>query len=79
MSYILYSPLENYGKNKYCPSIAGIADQALNAELAQAYNVMPPFNLENFTYDSRRLLDVIFDHLGNTSFDGVSVSIEHIT
>ena len=56
------------------PSLPAIADQDLNAELAQAYNVTPPFTLADFTYDSGRVLDVMFGHLSNTTFDGVSVS-----
>ena len=54
--------------------LLGIADPDLNAELALAYNVTAPFSLEDFTYDNRRLLDVMFDYLSNTTFDGVSVS-----
>ena len=53
----------------------GIADPELNTELAEAYNVTPPFTLEDFAYSNRRLLDVMFGHLSNTSFDGLSVSL----
>ena len=52
----------------------GIDDPVINAELAEAYNVTQPFSLEDFTYDNRGLLDVMFDFLSNTSFDGVTVS-----
>jgi hypothetical protein len=53
----------------------GISDTTLNEELAQAFNTTPaPFRIEDFTYDSDRLLNVVFGHLENTSFDGVTVS-----
>ena len=47
----------------------------LNTELAQAYNTGPyPFRLENFTYESDGLLQVMFEHLSSTSFNGITVS-----
>ena len=55
--------------------IIGISDGSLNAQLAEAYNVDPPFRLENFTYDSSRLLDIIFRHISETSFNGTTVRI----
>ena len=58
---------------------AGINDdEALNTELAQAYNVTPPFKLQDFNYDSDRLLDVIFGHLERTSFKGLTVRPYHL-
>ena len=56
--------------------IADISDdEALNTELAEAYNVTPPFRLHDFNYDSDKLLDVIFGYLERTSFQGFGVSI----
>ena len=57
-------------------NIADISDdEALNTELAEAYNVTPPFRLHDFNYDSDRLLmDVLFGHLERTSFKGLGVS-----
>lgn len=54
---------------------AGIdADQELNQKLANHFNVAPPFGLEDFTYKSSTLLEVISGYLSNTSFDGITVS-----
>ncbi len=51
----------------------GIDDSDTNAALARAYNVTPPFRLEDFTYDSDTLLNIIFNHINNTSFAGITV------
>ena len=49
----------------------------LNEHLAQSYlnNSGDTFHLEQFTYKSDALLDVIFNHVKNTSFMGISVCI----
>ena len=54
----------------------GIRGAALNTELSQAYNTTPPFDIQDFTYDSRELMDVILGHLESTEFDGVTVRIK---
>ena len=53
---------------------SGIQDPDLNAKLARTYNVTPPFGLEDFTYTNSDLLDIVFQHMTNTSFSGVTVS-----
>ena len=41
-----------------------------------AYGLGPGerFRLNNFTYSSDALVNIIFKHLSNTSFDGITVS-----
>ena len=55
-------------------STIGLSDPTIDAELSQAFNTTSPFRIEDFTYNNDRLLDVIFGHLENTSFRGVTVS-----
>ena len=52
----------------------GLNDSDINLETARAFNISPPFRLEDFTYSSPKLKDVMFEHLANTSFDGITVS-----
>ena len=51
----------------------GLNDSEVNEEVSQAFNVTPPFRLEDFTYTSDKLMELMFDHLSNTSFDGITV------
>ncbi len=51
----------------------GLNDNDINEEIAQTFNITPPFRLEDFTYSNYKLLEVIFRHLENTSFNGVTV------
>ena len=46
---------------------------SVGTELVQAYNTTPPFDIQDFTYDRRELMDVILGHLESTEFDGVTV------
>ena len=57
-------------------TFTGINDSAVNEKLANAFNVTPPFRLEDFTYGSDKLLEIIFQHLSDTSFDGLTVNKE---
>ena len=52
---------------------SGISDSAINAELVEAYNTTHPFQLQDFTYSNDKLLEIVFSHLENTSFEGVTV------
>ncbi len=52
----------------------GLNNRAINEEIAQAYNITPPFRLEDFSYSNDKVLEVVFSHLSNTSFDGFTVS-----
>ena len=54
---------------------SALKDSAVNEEIAKAFNVTPPFGLEDFTYSSHKLQEIIFKHLANTSFNGLSVSV----
>lgn len=54
--------------------MVGLSDNAVNEKIARAFNVTAPFTLENFTYSNDNLLEIIFRHLENTSFDGFTVS-----
>lgn len=54
----------------------GLTDGAVNEEVARAFNVTPPFRLEDFTYSSDKLMEIMFSHLSNTSFDGITVGLE---
>ena len=56
--------------------MAGIGDATLNQALAEAFNAQSTFNLSDFNYNSDELLQVIFRHIKNTSFNGVTVSVE---
>lgn len=40
----------------------------------EALNTTMPFRLEDFDYKYNNVMEIIFDHLRNTSFDGVTVS-----
>ena len=51
----------------------GLNDSMINDDIAQAFNSTTPFRLENFTYSNHKLLEIIFRHLENTSFKGVTV------
>ena len=46
----------------------------LNMEIAEAFNLAYPFRLEDISYKSNRLQDVLFEHLESTWFDGITVS-----
>ena len=50
-----------------------LLNSEINEEIAQQFNITPPFRLEDFTYRNRRVRDLVFEHLANTSFDGVTV------
>ena len=58
----------------FLSSYTGLNDSAVNEELAHAFNMSPPFQLEKFTYNNHKLMDVMFQHLSNTSFNGITVS-----
>ena len=55
--------------------MAGIGDATLNQALAEAFNTQSTFNLSDFNYNSDELLQVIFRHIENTSFNGITVSV----
>ena len=42
----------------------------------EALNITTPFRLEDFDYRHNNVMEIIFDHLRSTSFDGVTVSSE---
>lgn len=64
-------------KINYCALIIslhlGLNDDDVNEGIAQAFNITQPFRLEDFTYSNNLLLEIIFRHLENTSFDGITV------
>ena len=47
-----------------------------NQKMSMAYGLEPgeKFRLNNFTYSSDALVNIIFKHLSNTAFDGITVS-----
>lgn len=51
----------------------GLSDNAVSEEVAQAFNITPPFRLGDFTYNNNKLVEIIFRHLSSTSFDGITV------
>ena len=59
----------------YSLDLTGLKDDAVNEEIAQAFNITPPFKLEDFTYNNNKFLEIIFRHLEDTSFDGVTVGV----
>ena len=50
-----------------------ISDPEVNDEIVRTFNLTSPFKLEDFTYTNYKLLEIIFEHLANTSFDGLTV------
>lgn len=56
-------------------SLQGISDTEVNEKIAQEFNISPPFRLEHFTYSNDKLTEIIFKHLANTSFNGISVLV----
>ena len=54
-------------------AILGLGDNTINEEITQAFNITPPFRLENFAYNNEKLLEIIFGHLHNTSYTGLTV------
>ncbi len=65
-------------KNLTKSQLIGLRDNAVNEEIARAFNITPPFRLEDFTYSNHKLLDVIFGHLENTFFNGITVGFSWI-
>ena len=53
--------------------LLGLNDSEVNDEITQAFNITPPFRLEDFTYNNHKLMEIMFQHLANTSFDGITV------
>ena len=39
----------------------------------QTFNLSSPFKLEDFNYDNYKVLEIIFGHLSETSFHGLTV------
>ena len=51
-------------------------DSFLNRNLAEAYGVKNrSFQVEDFTYNSDTLTNIIFNHIEDTSFNGITVCI----
>ena len=59
--------------------LADIADSEVNSWLASAYGLPngTSFSLEDFNYRSDALTNITFDHLSNTSFNGITVRVKH--
>ena len=55
--------------------LTGLADDVVNEEIVHALNTTPPFKLEDFDYNNHKIMEIMFGHLSNTSFDGVTVSL----
>ena len=53
--------------------ITGLNDDEVKEELSQEFNITS-FNIENFTYESNKLTEIVLGHLENTSFEGITVS-----
>ena len=54
--------------------LIGLHDDGISDEIAQAFNITPPFRLDDFTYSNNLLLEIIFRHLEDTSFNGITVN-----
>ena len=52
-----------------------IKNTSLNVHLAEAYRVNETFEIENFTYQSDALTNLIFNNVEDTSFSGITVWI----
>ena len=50
-----------------------IDDPSLNGRLEEAYRVNGRFEIENFTYQSDALTNLIFNNVEDTSFSGITV------
>ena len=48
-------------------------DTMTNERIAESFNLAPPFSIEEFSYSNDELLEVIFEHIENISFDGITV------
>ena len=60
----------------YCTCIhfnTDLSDSAVNAEIARSVNSSLPFALEDFDYNNHKLMEVMFRHLENTNFAGITV------
>ena len=53
----------------------GLNDSAINEDIVQAIGTDSPFRLEDFSYDNYKVLEIMFEHLQNTMFDGLSVNL----
>ena len=54
---------------------ADLKDEATNEAMAEAFNVTPPFRLENFSYSSDMLVNITFGHMSKTNFSGITVRL----
>lgn len=54
---------------------ADVSSSEVNSKLASAYGLSNgTFGLEHFDYRSDAMTNITFDHLGNTSFNGITVT-----
>lgn len=53
--------------------ILDIESPSLNEHLVEAYGVNGVFEIENFTYQSDALTNLIFNNIEDTSFSGITV------
>ena len=63
---------------QYCLCLpVDIDDNETNQQLRMAYELGQnnSFGLNDFSYSSDALLNIIFGHLSNTSFNGITVSM----
>lgn len=48
----------------------------MQAELVEAFNVTPPFRVEDFSYANNSLMKIMFRHLNEISFVGLTVGVQ---
>lgn len=50
-----------------------ITNESVNEELAREFKINSSFRLEDFAYSSETFMEIIFNNLANTEFDGITV------